>query len=105
MANNGEKRPVDLAEQIGRTTLALRGYNITNIGRSAELLLHPQYGPVVQETLVEASQICAEMTDRKVDLVARVRQGREPSLRCYAEAIALIMAMELAQLRIVEEMH
>jgi len=105
MANNGAIRPANLAEQIGRTTLAFRGYNITNIGRSRELLLHPEYGPVVKDHLVEAGKICAEITGRKVDLVARVRQRREPSLRCYAEAIALIMAMELAQLRVVEEIH
>jgi [acyl-carrier-protein] S-malonyltransferase len=91
--------------ELDRTALAFRGYNITNLGRSAELLAHPRYGPVVRQYLKEASRVCADTVDKRVDLVARVRNEREPSLRNFAETIALTVSLELAQLRLLEEFH
>jgi len=91
-----------LAERIGSTAFAFRGYNVTNLGRSRELLDHAAYGSIVERWLRRAGAICAETLHKPVDLVARVRESRETSLECYDEAIALLAAMELAQLQLLE---
>ena len=95
----------NLKEQIGRAAIAFRGYNVTNLGRTKELLEHAAYGPVVRRCLQEASVIAADVVGKRVDLVGRVKRGRETTLRTYHEAIALIIAMELAQLELLEQFH
>lgn len=92
-----------LAEQLATAALAFRGYNVTNLGRSGELLRHARYGPIVKACLDEGSQICSEIVGTRVRLARRVRQGRETTLRSYAEAIALIVAMEAAHVRLLRE--
>ncbi len=82
---------------------AFRGYNVTNLGRTAELLGHKAYGRVMQTWLREASEVCENAISRPVDLVERVRRGEETTLESYAEAVALTVAVELAQLRLLEE--
>jgi [acyl-carrier-protein] S-malonyltransferase len=100
MANNNS----DLHSRLGRAAFAFRGYNVTNLGRTPELLAHPVYKAVVEAHLREAAQICAEVTKRPVDLVGRVREGRETrDLGEYAEDVAMIVAVEMAQLRLLEE--
>jgi [acyl-carrier-protein] S-malonyltransferase len=94
----------DLRSQLSQAAFAFRGYNETNLGRSPELLAHPRYGPVVETHLREASEICSDVVKRNVDLVTRVRDARETAgLNDYADDVALIVAMELAQLRLLEE--
>jgi [acyl-carrier-protein] S-malonyltransferase len=93
----------NLMDRLGLTAFAFRGYNITNIGRSTELLTHPLYGPVLSRHLVEAGEICADSVKKKVDLVDRVRQNQETTLETYHEAIAMIVAIELAQLEMLAE--
>src|ERR1019366_9327550 len=94
----------DLKAKITRTAFAFRGYNVTNLGRTPELLAHRDYGPRVEAHLREASHLCTEVIKRPVDLVARVRAGRETrGLGDYAEDIALIVAVEMAQLLLLEE--
>ena len=93
----------DLREQIGATAFAFRGYNITNLGRSDELLAHRVYGPFVEQHLKQAGEICADVTHTEVNLLERVRQRQEPTLDTYHESIALIVAMELAQIQLMEE--
>jgi [acyl-carrier-protein] S-malonyltransferase len=82
---------------------AFRGYNVTNLGRTAEFLAHPAYGPRIERWLRDASEICAVATRRPVDLVDRVRRGEETTLESYAEAVALTVAVELAQLELLEQ--
>ncbi len=94
-----------LFDALDRTVLAFRGYNITNLGRTAELLADDRYEPIVAETLREASEVCGEVTGHQVRLIDRVRCGRETTLRSYAQAIALVVGTEIAQLRILEEVH
>jgi [acyl-carrier-protein] S-malonyltransferase len=89
--------------RFGQTAVAFRGYNTANIGRSNELLAHRLFGPVLARYLREASQICSEEMRESIDLVARVRENRETTLETYHEAVALIVAVELAQLEILEE--
>lgn len=89
--------------RLGATAFCFRGYNITNLGRSDELLANACYGPVVEPYLQEAGDICADVIHRPVDLVERVRRRQETSLSSYAEAVSLIVAMELAQIRLLRE--
>jgi hypothetical protein len=41
----------DLKDRLRSTAFAFRGYNITNLGRTPELLAHRVYGPVVRQHL------------------------------------------------------
>ena len=83
---------------------AFRGYDVANLGRTAELLAHPAYGPIVANHLREGSLVCAETIKRPVDLVARVQEQRETkSLDDYPEDVALIVAVEVAHLRLLEQ--
>jgi [acyl-carrier-protein] S-malonyltransferase len=95
--------PVNLAAKMPTTAFAFRGYNVTNLGRTGELLAHAAYGPIVANFLEQASRTCAEVTNKPVDLVSRVRRGEETSIATYTEAISLIVAVEQAQLRIMQE--
>ncbi len=92
-----------LRDRFGQFTVAFRGYNIANLGRTRELLAHPRFGPTVERYLGEASHICADAVRQRVDLIARVRENRETDLESYHEAIALIVAVSLAQVEILEE--
>ncbi len=38
---------MELAKQIDNAALAFRGYNVANLGRSAELLANAKYRPVI----------------------------------------------------------
>jgi [acyl-carrier-protein] S-malonyltransferase len=78
---------------------------VTNLGRTAELLSHPAYGPTVGRYLRRAGELCAEVTGRAADLVDIVTQQKEPGLAHYAESVSLIMAAELAQVQLLEELH
>ena len=91
--------------RVNSAVFAFRGYNVTNLGRSAELLAHPAYGPVVESWLCDASAICSDVVNRPVDLVDRVRRNEETTLDTYDEAIALIVSIELAQLDLAEQFH
>lgn len=90
---------------ITTAALAFRGYNVTNLGRTTELLAQPAYYGITAEELRRFSSICAEYTESPVDLLKRVEQGDEPGLDHYAESIALVVAVEVAQMRLLEEIH
>jgi [acyl-carrier-protein] S-malonyltransferase len=90
--------PTLLRQRLSRAAFAFRGYGVTNLGRTAELLAHPRYSAVMGEHLDRASAACAEILGRPVDLSARVREGRETDLDSYAEAVALIVGVSQAQL-------
>ena len=93
----------NLSNKIGTTAFAFRGYNETNLGRTAELLADPRYGEVVAEHLESASRTCGDVVGRPVDLVDRVRRGEETTLQTYAEAVALVVAVEQAQIAIARD--
>ncbi|MBM3999023.1 MAG: ACP S-malonyltransferase [Planctomycetes bacterium] len=92
--------PSALRSQLPNAAFAFRGYNVTNLGRTPELLAHTLYGPIVADALRRASTVCEKAIGRPVDLVARVVERRETSLESYHEAVSLIVAVEQAQLRI-----
>jgi [acyl-carrier-protein] S-malonyltransferase len=101
MANHDNNH---LASRLRHAAFAFRGYNVTNLGRTPELLAHSAYGPIVANYLREGSQICAEVIKEAVDLLGRVREGRETrDLDDYPQDVALIVSVELAQLRLLEE--
>jgi [acyl-carrier-protein] S-malonyltransferase len=87
-----------LSRRLPTTVLAFRGYNVTNLGRTAELLAHRSYGPIVERHLRHVSAVAADLLHRPVDLVARVRAGEETSLATYGEAVALLIGVQSAQL-------
>lgn len=92
-----------LQARISSSAVAFRGYNVTNQGRSAELLDHPVYGAIVEDELRKASIIVSEATCHRVDLVERTRRCEKSAIDTFAEDISTIAAMELAQVRILEE--
>jgi [acyl-carrier-protein] S-malonyltransferase len=95
--------PQELKDRLASATFAFRGYNVTNLGRSPELLAHSKYGAIVKDCLRRASRVCADVISHRVDLVDRVRHNRETTLKTYGEAIALILAMEEAQIQLLAE--
>jgi [acyl-carrier-protein] S-malonyltransferase len=94
-----------LQAKIATTAFAFRGYNTTNLGRTPELLEHPTYGRTIRRYLQRGSEVCEKIIGRPVDLVAAVTQCQEYGLDRYAEAIALIVAADLAQVELLEEFH
>jgi [acyl-carrier-protein] S-malonyltransferase len=92
-----------LPEQIEKTAFAFRGYNITNLGKTPELLEHPAFGAIVEQYLKTGSEICSEAIGHKVNLLRRVRHRERGTLRTYAQSLAMIVAMELAQLKLLDE--
>ncbi len=94
---------VEFTLRPSTVAFAFRGYNVTNLGRSHEMLSHSEYGPLVREVLVEVSRASSDILSREIDLVRRVNDCTETSLSTFADSIALIMAMEMAQMRILSE--
>ena len=94
-----------LQTKIGTTAFAFRGYNITNLGRTPELLAHPVYGTTLRRYLMRGSEICEEIVRRPVDLVAAASERREYGLDRYAESVSMIVAADLAQVEMLEEFH
>ena len=93
----------DLTRHIRSTALAFRGYDVANLGRSLELLDHPEYGPVVAEVLAHASEISSDALGMRIDLAAHIRAGEKTALATFPHDVAAIVAMETAQLRLLEE--
>lgn len=93
----------ELTKQIATTVFAFRGYDVSNVGRSAELLEHPVYGVRVRAMLDRASVVCGDVLRAKVDLARRVAARQPAELGTFVEDTATIVAMELAQIQILEE--
>ncbi|MDC0936132.1 hypothetical protein OAS39_07580 [Pirellulales bacterium] len=96
---------VILNSTIEDSALAFRGYNTANLGRTGELLATRSYTDIVAHELRKYGKICAEETRRPADLIEIVKNGVEPELEHYAESLALIVAAEAAQLRLLHEVH
>src|SRR5579871_6904155 len=94
---------VNLKDRVPNAAFVFRGYNVTNLGRTGELLAHKAYGPIVERHLHEASKIGSDLLSRKMDLVERVKNQQETDLDSYADAVALIVAVEQEQLKLMEQ--
>lgn len=107
MANHLHKADKNhLTQRLGYAAFAFRGYDVVNLGRTPELLRHPAYGPIVERHLRQAAEVCADVVKRPLDLVQRVRDLRETrGLIDYAEDVALIVGVELAQMQLLGEFH
>jgi [acyl-carrier-protein] S-malonyltransferase len=92
-----------LRAHIGTAAFAFRGYDVSNSGRSRELLEHPVYGTVVRAVLDEASEITADAIHEPVNLATYVRAEEATSLENFPLDVAMIVAMELAQIRLLEQ--
>jgi|GEM_PF-291276 len=95
----------ELTKRIGSTAIACRGYDVTNLGRSRELLEHESYGPVVRSMLEHVSEVSSDALATKIDLVDHVVAGEPTSLAKFPWDIATIVAMELVQLELLEQFH
>jgi [acyl-carrier-protein] S-malonyltransferase len=93
-----------LKKRVANAAFIFRGYNVTNLGRTPELLAHPDYGPIVRRHFDEASRICTRVTGRKVNLLGRVHRKAKTTLKTYGQDICLIVATELAQLQILRDL-
>jgi len=94
-----------VTHDITETALAFRGYNLTNLGRTAELLQCESYRDIVFEELRRFGDICAEYTGQAVSLAEYIESGVEPGLKHYAESLAIVVAVEVAQIRLLHEQH
>lgn len=93
-----------LVGRIGNSALAFRGYNITNLGKTPDLLDVAAYRPILEQVLQTASEICSKAIGESVDLAARAR-AREPScLASFPQDVATIVAVEVAHYRLLEEL-
>ncbi len=97
--------PCSPTADITSTALAFRGYNVANLGRTAELLACEPYREIVAEELQRFSLLCSEYVSKPVDLAEIINLAEEPTLDQYAESIALIVAVEVAQMRLLREVH
>ncbi len=95
----------ELKQQIGTAVIAFRGYDASNLGRGPEMLAHAVYGPIFREFLNRAGRVCADVLGRPVDLPARLEAREQATLDSFVEDTATIVATELAQVRILEEIH
>lgn len=95
--------PASIGSRIRKSAFAFRGYNTTNLGKTPELLDHPVYGSIVEGMLRRAGEVCADTTHKPCDLVTRVRNRQESTLDSFAEDVALIVGVELAQMKLLDE--
>lgn len=95
----------ELTNLLPRAALAYRGYNITNLGRTPELMDVAAYRPVIKRRLEAVSEVASDQLGRPIDLVATVQSRTEPSLAEYDEAIALVYAASLAHVDLLRETH
>ncbi len=95
----------DLTKRIGSAAIACRGYDVSNMGRSRELLEHNAYGPLVRRTLEHVSQVSSDALSMNIDLIEHVMAGEPTSLSKFPWDVATIVAMELAQLELLEQFH
>src|SRR5262249_9590762 len=102
IATTGDLTPSQLRSRMRSSALAFRGYDVANIGRSAELIHHPAYGPVVAEVLAEVSAIASEALHLPLDLKEYVLEAAPAGPERFPHDVAMIVGMELAQLKLLE---
>ena len=96
-------KPPELAAAMATTAVAFRGYNATNLGRTAELLAIPSYATTMERWLARGSQVATRLLERPVDLLSMVRDQRESTLATYGESVAIVMATAEAQLDLLQQ--
>jgi len=87
-----------------RTALAFRGFGVTNLGRTTDLWQRDEYRVLLEDALRAASNVCSEVTGRDIDLIEFVREGRDPDVESYPQALSLIVAVEVGQLNILKQL-
>lgn len=79
-----------------RIAVAFRGYNISNMGKTAELLTHPFMQDRLHQRLQQADAVCQQVLGLTTNLRQRLLDGTPSSLETYTEDLAMIVAIELA---------
>ena len=92
--------PDELRGRLTASAFAYRGYNVTNLGLTPELMEQGAYRPFLEKYLKRAAHVCSRVKGRKVDLVRRVDAREETSLATYDEAVSMIVAVEIAHIEI-----
>lgn len=77
--------------------VSFRGYNITNAGKTRELLSHPGIGPRLNYWLEEADALVQKLFGKTCHLRQSILDQRPSDLSTYVEDLAMIVAVELAQ--------
>lgn len=96
---------ISLSQLLPRSALAFRGYNTTNLGRTPELLAVPAYQPILTSRLRRVAEVASDQLGRPVDLVRRVAERLPTGFDDYADAVALVYAVELGQLDLLRQVH
>lgn len=78
---------------------------MTNLGRTPQLLRVSAYRDILNEELERFGDVCQEITGAPTDLVQVVEKEQALGLDRYAQSVALIVAVETAQLRLLSEVH
>lgn len=90
---------------MSRAAFAFRGYNTSNLGRTTELWQIASYRPILERWLAVGDSVCREAYGGQTDLARRVANQEEADLAHYPEAVALVMAVEFAQIEILRSLH
>lgn len=94
-----------LQRDMSQTVFAFRGYNVTNQGRTLDLLAKSRYRPIFESNLQQAAEICSDVLKTKVNLLDLLKNQTESSLQTYTEDVAQIVAVELSHIQILREIY
>ena len=94
-----------LIDRLHDSCFVFRGYNITNLGKTPQLVENRAYGPIMERYLKQASDIASEEVGQEINLIARVRAKQETNLNSFPDAVALVLASEVAQIAMLRECH
>ena len=96
--------PEQLRNGLSSSAFAYRGYNVTNLGLTPELMDVPAYRSIMEPYLIRAANVCSDVKGRKVDLLRRIEEREETTLATYDEAVSMIVAVEVAHVAILREL-
>lgn len=94
----------DLKQRLNRVVVTFRGYNTTNVGRTRELLADERYREILLPHLKQASAHADATLNRHCSLIERIESGAPSSMATYAADVAMIVAVELAQIEMLERL-
>jgi [acyl-carrier-protein] S-malonyltransferase len=66
-------------------------------------LARPAYAATITRHLQSMSDVASDTLHRRVDLVARVKAAEETTLETYGDAVAMLVAVEVAQLELLQK--
>ena len=94
----------ELKDGIDTTAFAFRGYNVTNMGKTPELLAHPAVRAHHRAAPAQGRKSTPTSLKKPIDLVGCVRNHEPSTLDTYARDLVLIVTVQMAQLEILEKL-